>query len=97
MNFKRIIIIALAIVMFSSINAFAWSVRGTTIQSIEQDDSGIYIRYDSLHGYYVTKTVNAPGVEKNILAIALCAQSSGMTVDIEIISGEIVGITIVSP
>ena len=92
MNFKRIIVIALAIILFSSTNSFARMFKGVTIEYIQQNDGGIHIRYDSNMGWISTKTVNAPGIEKNILAITLCAQSSGMKVDLEIIDGYITGI-----
>jgi hypothetical protein len=62
-----------------------------------QDDAGIHITYDNLQGPFSTRTVNTPGIEKNVLAIALCAQSSGMTVDITVDGGYMITFTIVSP
>lgn len=98
MNFKRITIITLTIVLFSSINSFAGGViRNTTIEAVKQDAAAIRITYDNLQGSFVTRIVSAQGVEKNILAIALTAQSSGMNVDIEVDSGYIIAVTIVSP
>ena len=98
MKSKRIVmVIVLAIVLLFSTNAFAWKLKGATIEWIKQDTSGIHIRFDSNKGWFGTKTVNAPGIEKNILAIALCAQSSGMNVDLEIDGATITMITIVSP
>jgi hypothetical protein len=97
MNFKRITIIALAILLFFSTSSFAGLLRDATIIQIMQDEFGIHITYDSNLGWIKTKTVNAPGFEKNILAIALTAQASGMDVDIEVIDDYIVALRIVSP
>ena len=97
MNFKRVTIIALAIVLLFSTSAFAWTLKGATILTIKQDANGIYIEFDTNMGWVTTKTVNAPGFEKNFLAIALTAQASGMNVDLEISGTYITMIRIVSP
>ena len=85
MNFKKITIVALAMVLLFSTNAFAWKLTGATIEWVRQEGDGtITIRYDSNRGYFSNKIVNAPGYEKNFLAIALTAQASGLNVNIEI-------------
>jgi hypothetical protein len=98
MKSKRIIfVIALAVFLLFSANSFAAIYINAEVLWIKQNDNGIQISFLTQGGYQVVKTVDAPGLEKNFLAIALTAQTSGMNVDLEVIGDYITMIRIVSP